>query len=352
MNNVNKQKVFIIKFLFFILILGIAFFVFKYAIPALFPFIVAFAISMMVKVPIDFLSNYFKINRKIISVIVLFLMYGSICFVLVFFGTKLFRYIGESFQKLPEFYATNVEPALNVIIYKIQDVIPELNSVLDLDNISKYIMNIINTVSLSAVNVIASIATKIPSFVIKFIISIIASFLFTLDYYNVTSFIMRQFPEKARNVILNIKKNIFGTIFKFMKAYSILMLVTFIELSIGLSIFRVPNAIILSVIFAALDILPAIGVGGILIPWAVIEFMRGNIELGIGLIVIYVIITIIRSVLEPKVIGKQIGLNPIITLISMFLGAEVLGVAGIFIFPIAATILKYLNDSGTIKLFK
>lgn len=352
MDNINKQKIFIIKFLYFILILGIIFSIFKYALPVLFPFLVAFSISIILRHPVDFISKHLKINRKFVGVLLLLLLYGSISFVFIFFGTKLFRYIGELFQKLPEIYTTNIEPVLNIIIYKIQDIIPELNVVLDLENISKYIMNIINSISLSAVNLIASIATKIPSFLVKFIFAIIASFLCTLDYYKVTGFIMRQFPERVQEIIINVKQNIFGTIVKFLKAYSILMFVTFIQLSIGLTIFNIPNAITLAVIFSMLDVLPAIGVGGLLIPWSIIEFIKGNYDLAIGLLVIYGIISIVRSILEPKVIGKQIGLNPLITLTSMFLGAEILGFFGIFIFPIIATIIKYLNDSGTLKLFK
>lgn len=352
MDNINKQKIFIIKFLYFILILGIIFSIFKYALPVLFPFLVAFSISIILRHPVDFISKHLKINRKFVGVLLLLLLYGSISFVFIFFGTKLFRYIGELFQKLPEIYTTNIEPALNIIIYKIQDIIPELNVVLDLENISKYIMNIINSISLSAVNLIASIATKIPSFLVKFIFAIIASFLCTLDYYKVTGFIMRQFPERVQEIIINVKQNIFGTIVKFLKAYSILMFVTFIQLSIGLTIFNIPNAITLAVIFSMLDVFPAIGVGGLLIPWSIIEFIKGNYDLAIGLLVIYGIISIVRSILEPKVIGKQIGLNPLITLTSMFLGAEILGFFGIFIFPIIATIIKYLNDSGTLKLFK
>lgn len=352
MDNIDKQRIFIIKFLYFILILGIIVFIFKYALPVLFPFIVAFSISLILRHPVDFISKYFKINRKFVGVLLLLFLYGSISFVFIFFGTKLFRYIGELFQKLPEIYATNIEPALNIIIYKIQDIIPELNVVLDLESISKYIMNIINSISLSAVNLIASIATKIPSFLVKFIFAIIASFLCTLDYYKVTGFIMRQFPERVQEIIINVKQNIFGTILKFIKAYSILMLVTFIQLSIGLTIFNIQNAITLAAIFSMLDVLPAIGVGGLLIPWSIIEFIKGNYNLAVGLLIIYGIIAIVRSILEPKVIGKQIGLNPLITLTSMFLGAEILGFFGIFIFPIIATIIKYLNDSGTLKLFK
>lgn len=352
MENIDKQKIFIVRFIYFILICGIIFFTFKYAFPVLSPFLVAFAISIILKNPIDFISKYLKLNRKLVGVIMLFLLYGSLVFIFIFFGGKLIKYIGELFQKLPEMYSLDIEPALNMVIYKIQDIIPEINGILNLESLNKYIMNIVNSISLGVVNFIASIATKIPSFIIKFIFSIIASFLFTLDYYNVTNFIMKQFSDKMKTIIINVKQNIFGTIVKIIKAYSILMCVTFIELSIGLTIFKIPNAFILSAIFSILDALPAIGVGGMLIPWALIEFIKGNYNLGIGLLVIYGIITIVRSVLEPKIIGNQIGLSPIITLISMFLGAELLGFLGIFIFPITAAIIKYLNDMGTIKLFK
>lgn len=351
-NDINKQKEFIIKFLYFILILGILYFIFKYALPVLFPFLVAFGISMILKRPIDFIIKHLKVSRKIVGVVLLLLLYGGIFFIFIFFGTKLFRYLGELFQRLPEIYTTNIEPALNIIIYKIQDIIPELNVVLDLDSISKYIMNIINSISLSAVNVIASTATKIPSFLVKFIFAIIASFLFTLDYYNITNFIMKQFSPKVQGLIINVKQNIFGIIFRFIKAYSILMFITFIELSIGFTIFGIQNGIILATILALLDVIPAIGVGGFLIPWSIIEFIKGNYDLAIGLLVIYGIITIIRYILEPKIIGKQIGLHPIITLLTMFLGAEILGFFGIFIFPMGATLIKYLNDIGKIKLFK
>lgn len=352
MDSILKKREFIIKFLYFLIILGIIFFVFKYALPVLFPFLFAFLISIILKRPVDFISKTLRLNRKFAGIIVLLLMYLSISIMLILFGTKLIRYIGSVFQKLPEIYAVSIEPAINIIIYKIQDIIPELSTIIDLESISKYILNIINSISLGAVDLIAGFATKIPSFVIKFVFSIIASFLFTLDYYKVTGFVMRQFSPRMQEIILSVKRNIFGTIFKFIKAYSILMFVTFIELSIGFSIFRIPNAIILATLFALLDVIPAIGVGGMLIPWSIIELVKGNYDLAIGLIIIYAIITIIRYILEPKIIGKQIGLNPIITLMSMFLGAELLGFFGIFILPVFVTIIKYLNDSGTIKLFK
>ena len=78
----------------------------------------------------------------------------------------------------------------------------------------------------------------------------------------------------------------------------------------------------------------------------------GNTKIGIGILIIYIVITVVRQTVEPKIVGQQIGLHPIITLILMYIGAQLMGVLGLFILPIMATIVKKLNDEGTIHLFK
>lgn len=80
-------------------------------------------------------------------------------------------------------------------------------------------------------------------------------------------------------------------------------------------------------------------------------FISGNFNQAIGLLILYVIITVIRNILEPKIVGAQIGLHPIVTLTSMFMGAQIFGIIGLFGFPITLSLLNYLNKKGTIKLF-
>ena len=89
-----------------------------------------------------------------------------------------------------------------------------------------------------------------------------------------------------------------------------------------------------------------------MIPWTIINFMEGNTNLGIGLLILYVVVTVVRNIVEPKVVGDQVGLHPIVTLFAMFIGTSLFGFAGLLSFPITLAILKGLHDSGKIVLYK
>lgn len=95
-----------------------------------------------------------------------------------------------------------------------------------------------------------------------------------------------------------------------------------------------------------------LGTGGIIIPWAVISLIQGNIFLGCGLLILYIAITIIRNIVEPKIVGSQLGLHPVVTLASMFVGLQVFGGLGLFGMPITLSLLKHLNDNGTIHILR
>ena len=130
------------------------------------------------------------------------------------------------------------------------------------------------------------------------------------------------------------------------------MSITFIELSIGLTLIGVENSIIIALLISIFDILPILGTGGIMIPWAIISLLTNNIGLGISLAIIYLIITIIRNIIEPKIVGKELGLHPLVTLVSMFIGGNVAGLIGLFGFPILLSLFVHLNNVGVINILK
>ena len=113
-----------------------------------------------------------------------------------------------------------------------------------------------------------------------------------------------------------------------------------------------PNAILIAVVIAIFDILPVLGTGGIMIPWSIIALLYGNYKIGVGVAVLYIIITIIRNIIEPKLVGQQVGLHPVVTLISMFVGLHFLGFIGMLGLPITISLLRYLNDKGIVNIFK
>ena len=139
---------------------------------------------------------------------------------------------------------------------------------------------------------------------------------------------------------------------RLVKAYALLMALTFAELFVGFWVLGVPMGFTAACLITLVDILPVLGTGTVLLPWAFIAWTTGSGSLGIGLVCLYLLITVVRQTLEPKVVGLQMGLPPAAALLCMFVGGKVLGLAGIFLFPIGATVLFELSEDGTIQLFK
>ncbi|MDU5081555.1 AI-2E family transporter [uncultured Tissierella sp.] len=126
----------------------------------------------------------------------------------------------------------------------------------------------------------------------------------------------------------------------YMKAQVTLMIITFIILGIGLTIIDAKHPILISAGIAILDIIPVLGAGIVMIPWAVINFIIGNKDMGADLATLYVILVILRQFIEPKIVGKEIGVRPLYTFIATILGSIILGPVGIILGPLVAVIIS------------
>lgn len=352
--NLEKQKSFIIRVAYIALLLGLVYVVIKYLLPLLMPFIIGIIIAGVFRKPIDFIHKKIRLKRSIVSILVLIVFYGIIVLLLSLLGFKVSTFVKDLFSSLPGLYENTIEPALvefsdNVVIN-----FPEFEQYWTsiLENISESIFSFIQNISSTVLSGITGFAGQLPSLLIKLIFTIVASFFFTIDYYKITSFIIKQFTGKNRDMIIKLKDKGIGTLAKFIKAYAAIISITFLELSIGFLILGIPNPFLLGALVAIIDVLPILGTGAVLLPWSIIAFILGNTKIGIGMLVLYVIITAVRQTIEPKIVGQQIGLHPILTLLLMYVGAQLMGVLGLLLLPIIATILKTLNDEGTIHIIK
>ena len=127
---------------------------------------------------------------------------------------------------------------------------------------------------------------------------------------------------------------------KYIKAYGILLLLTFALLLVGFWILRVEYAFLLAFLIALADLLPIIGVGTILIPWGIVMLLQKQFYLGFGLLLLYLVISLIRQVAEPKVLGKSLGLHPLLTLFATYVGFSLFGVLGMILAPVVALLVK------------
>ena len=128
-----------------------------------------------------------------------------------------------------------------------------------------------------------------------------------------------------------------------------LMGITFLILNVGLLVLRVRYPLLAALVITVVDALPVFGTGTILIPWALVLFLRGQTKTGVGLVVLYGAAALSRQALEPRLVGKQVGLNPVLTLLALYTGYRLLGVGGMIVFPITAMLLKQIWDHSGLQ---
>lgn len=352
--TLESKKKFMVNTAFIAVIAVLFYFTLKYLAVWLLPFIIGFICALVLQKPIAWLSKKTRIPRGIWSLIlvaaVLTLVFGGIGFL----GYNLYDQASQLVTRL-----TNELPA-------IKDAFSSLVGRFSgwLDNLPPSIAASIRTSPASLVesavgflsDFVATLAkgaiVNVPSLILTSVISIVACCFITIDYYKITNFILCQFAEGTQKVLIKTKRVFMENILKMLRGYAIIMFITFMELFFGFLILQVPYAATIAFLVAIVDILPILGTGAVLIPWAIVDFCIGKPLTGIGLLVMYVLIIVIRQILEPKIIGSQVGLPAIVTLMALYLGLNLFGILGLFALPLLVIVLAKLQEAGMIHLWK
>ena len=200
----------------------------------------------------------------------------------------------------------------------------------------------ISSVSAELPRFAAKIIAAMPSILLFIAVTVIAGFYFCMDRRGIEEGLLSLLPRAVRENVPAWREKIRRVSFRYLKAYLILLLLTFAQLFFGLCILRVDYAFLLAAVIALVDILPIFGVGTVLIPWAAVELLRRHFRLGFGLLVLYGTVSLVHQILEPKLVGKSLGLHPLLTLAAGYVGFQLFGVLGMVIAPLAALFLKGL----------
>lgn len=198
---------------------------------------------------------------------------------------------------------------------------------------------------------LAQFITVLPNLFIFILISTIATYFIIRDRAILRAYILDFIPATARSGSRNVIAHLFKALIGFFKAYSILISITAIITLVSLKILGVDYVLTIGIIVGLMDILPILGPGTIFIPWIIWQFIAGNSKMGVSLLVIYVIISVVRQVLEPKIVGDNIGLHPLATLISLYVGLQLGGVAGMVMGPVCIVVAIACYRAGLFDRF-
>lgn len=353
--NIEKKKQFIINTVFYTIIIALVIVISKYLLPILLPFIISFIMASILVIPARKLSGNDSKARRYCAIGMGIIFFTLLFLGVAFLGIKVFDWFLGFLEFVPRIYQEEILPLLNylysLIATQINFADVEIAEKLErvFQNLIGNIGNYISSFSVNAIRFLSSGIAGIPGLIVKLIITIISCFFFLLDYDKVVGFLTGLIPKKE--AFETIKGYVKNTLLVYVRSYTLLFLLTYVELSVGFQLIGIPYAPIIGLMVAVFDILPILGTGGILLPWAVILLVIKEIPMGVGMFVLYLVITVIRNILEPKLVGKQIGLHPLATLISLYVGLKVVGILGMLIFPTTLAVLnsmrREITDIGT-----
>ena len=345
----EAKKKFIVNVLFYGIILSIVLLLGKYVVPIMTPFIVALIVSAL----IHWITKRMKLKkeslRRLVSIVLCAMVYLLVFLGVVFLSAKVVSVVVDVLKRIPQLFTAYVLPWLEQSADNLETAVTPYDSMLAtwIDGMAadllKSLTQFVTSFSGRAVVWVTSGATAIPSVLVDIIIMVIATFFMVLDYDKMWGFLMKLVPAKQRDLLFTGARCTRTMLKVYVKSYSILFSLTFVELTIGFLILGIPHAVILALAIAVFDLMPVLGTGGILLPWALVMLIVDNYGMAVGILILYLIITGIRNTLEPRIVGKQIGLHPLVTLVAMLTGLRLFGIIGLFGFPVTLTVVNAMR---------
>lgn len=378
MEITEKRKATLINITYYTVIIALFYLFMKYAFGLVAPFIVALAVAILLQKPLRIISKKTKIKKNILGAVAVLLIISVLISLIVLVGYRLFvefkgfgEYVMSKMSDLPALIRSaedwilarltvlpdslekTVADSVTGIVDRLLLVSQEETTGMTQTSESGFDLSFLAT----PLGGLLSTAKQIPVVFAGIFMGIIACFFITCDYDKFRVLISENISREHEAAIVKTRRILGDILGKMLKSYATLIFITFCEVSIGLNILKLIGVygggyiLVISIITAIVDILPVLGTGTILIPWAIFNLFTGNIGLGIGLVVLYVLITVIRQIIEPRLVAMNVGLHPAITLFGMYMGVQLFGFLGIFILPITFVLVKALNDEGIIHLW-
>lgn len=358
MPDTDSKRRFIVNAAYFAVWVAIVFLVFRYLLNLIWPFFAAFLFASLLRPLIRWLTAKCHVKYTVSAVLCLIVFFAVIGGLAVLITSRVISLAADVMSWLPSLYGDMIEPGLNNLTVWIEELAnrigPEVYDVVDeaLPSVVSSIGTSVMNASRSIVAALSGWVAKLPSRLLSTLICAIATVFMTLDYSRMNAFIMRQIPERPRHILAEARGR-FGVILRqYGKSYGIIMCITFAEILAGLLIIGQKNAALIALAIAVFDIFPIVGAGMILVPWGVVTLLGGAVGKGVGLLVLWGVTIIVRQIIEPRIVGRQVGLHPLITLAAMFVGSKLFGAVGLFGLPITCAIVKSLDEAGVIHLIR
>ena len=328
---------------------------FRFLFPILLPFLIAWAISAVIRPAAKRLGAHFGVSPRFLSVVLLILLLGGAVLLAVISVRRLLFELQDLLERLSMSIGDTANTDVGAVdyfemltsklpLFKRIDAAHRFAAFRERFNtaVTQMIVGAVGSLSRSLPSFLGKVAAAFPDAILITAVTLIAGFYFCIDGERVAASLCACLPYRIRVRLPVWRTRIRTLSWRYLRAYLLLLLMTFALLFPGFCILRVRYAFLLAVVIALVDMLPILGVGTVLIPWAVVVLLQKNYYLGFGLLILYAAVLILRQILEPRLVGHSLGISPILTLFSTYAGWKLLGFVGMILGPVLAMLGKTL----------
>ncbi len=318
------------------------------------PFLLAWLLSLCVTPLAERVSARLPISKRLSAAVLFTLLLCLLCLLVGFSVNRLLRELRELAERLlakqtwemvlfsePFDYFARVTASMGLLSPDSAERYAFLRDRFN-DTVSTFLEQLLSRLSSTLPTLAAKWIASLPSLMLFVAVTVIAGFTFCMDRERVEGAILSLLPSSLAARVGRWRASARGVLRRYLRAYLLLLLLTFGELFLGFCILRVDYAFLLAFVIAAVDFLPLLGVGTVLLPWALVAFLQRNLFLGVGLVILYVVVAVCRQIAEPRLIGKSLGLHPLLTLFAGYVGWKCFGVLGMALGPLVALVIKSL----------
>lgn len=327
-----------------------------YVLPPAGPFLIAFAAAAALEPVVSTLQKR-GVSRHLAAGILTVLLLSVLGILLSLAASNLFSALGAFAGKTPELLEhlsaalSGLQDRAMGLIHKAPDGLAE-ELTIALDAVAKELYAVPVLLSETLLSWAAGLAKRSPDLLLFTATAAIGVYFFSASYRDIMDFIRRQLPPKTQTKARRAWAGLRGACGGYLKVQCMLLGITFLELWVLFLVMRLPRSLLLAGVVALVDALPVLGAGTVLLPWAVYCLIMGSTSQALELLVGYGIISAIRNAVQAKLMGDQLGLHPVVSLVCIYVGWKLAGLTGMIVLPIAAVVLKQLNDLGVVRLWQ
>lgn len=339
-----------IRFLIFLLVVGFALLMGFTVLELCMPFLLALIFTGVTEPVLKFIHSRWKIPRGFLSLLMILVVVGALGGILTALAIKGWHEVYALYQDWDRLWAT------------FQDIYRELGRITDrilayfpaniqdiIHDLSDRLLAWLNDLASRLVPKTTSAARSISSFVLAFLFFLIAWFFTATDYPNLRGYVSQHTPESLRHIWNQIRRAFSAAFGGYLKAEATISLGVMVILAVGFTIMGQPYGTLLAVLLGILDFIPILGAGTVMVPWMVVDFILGDWRKALYLLILWGVISLFRRLIEPKIVGDQTGLHPLLSLLAIYVGMKTAGVLGMILGPVLLIMVRNLWKAGMFR---